>query len=63
MLKKFSEDPANTVIGLVRNVEAAKAKVAAEIDRPNVHIIHADINDYTTLPVCLMTGHQLQGQY
>ncbi|KAI1805609.1 NAD(P)-binding protein [Daldinia bambusicola] len=47
-LRQLSENPEAIVIGLVRNVEAAKKK-AAEIGRPNIHIVHGDLDDYESL--------------
>ncbi|KAG9254392.1 uncharacterized protein F5Z01DRAFT_750292 [Emericellopsis atlantica] len=49
-LRQLSENPENIVVGLVRNVQATRDKVAAEIDRPNVHIFYSDLSDYKTLP-------------
>ncbi|KFY12545.1 hypothetical protein V492_03818 [Pseudogymnoascus sp. VKM F-4246] len=48
-LRQLSENPANTVIGLVRNKEETEAKVAAELHRSNIHIIHGDLTDYESL--------------
>jgi hypothetical protein len=50
-LRQLSANPDNVVVGLVRNVEATKEKVAAEINRPNIHLFYADLDDYKTLPV------------
>ncbi|KAI1468316.1 NAD(P)-binding protein [Daldinia caldariorum] len=47
-LRQLSENPDAIVIGLARNVEAAKKK-AAETGRPNIHIIHGDLDDYESL--------------
>ena len=46
-------DPANTVIGLVRDVKTTKAKLIAEINRNNVHIIQGDLDSYELLKVSL----------
>jgi hypothetical protein len=49
-LKNLSSDPSNIVIGIVRNVAEAEAKVSAW-GRSNIHIIHGDLNDYDSLKV------------
>jgi hypothetical protein len=49
-LKNLSSNPSNIVIGIVRNVAEAEAKVSAW-DRSNIHIIHGDMNDYDSLRV------------
>ncbi|KIW13320.1 hypothetical protein PV08_08508 [Exophiala spinifera] len=49
-IKQFSADPANTVVGLVRDVKATEAKVKAELSgRSNVHILHGDLDSYESL--------------
>ncbi|KAK1238841.1 hypothetical protein MKX08_005902 [Trichoderma sp. CBMAI-0020] len=53
-LRQLSENPGNTVFGLVRDKAAVEAKVADEIDRQNIHIIQAD----TTDPVALEKAAQ-----
>lgn len=45
LLRQLSENPANSVFGLVRNKAAVEAKVAAEIGRSNIYIIQADTTD------------------
>ena len=50
MVQQISEDPQNLVIGLVRDVAATKKKVATGLaDRSNVHILHADLENYASL--------------
>ncbi|KAH8912978.1 putative carbonyl reductase [Coniochaeta sp. PMI_546] len=44
-LRQLSENPANSVFGLVRNKVAVEAKVAAQIGRRNIYIIQADTTD------------------
>ncbi|GAM43057.1 carbonyl reductase [Talaromyces pinophilus] len=44
-IRQLSENPSNTVFGLVRDKAAVEAKVAAEIGRDNIHIIQADTTD------------------
>lgn len=52
-LRHLSENPKNTVFGLVRDKAAVDEKVAAEIARKNIHIIQADTTDYKALKVSL----------
>ncbi|CAK7224762.1 hypothetical protein SCUCBS95973_005627 [Sporothrix curviconia] len=49
LVKVLAADKNNTVIGLVRNVEAGKAKFAAEIPDATVHAVHADLNNRKSL--------------
>lgn len=44
-LQNLSQDPSNTVIGLVRTVEPTQKKVEAD-GLKNVTILHADMEDY-----------------
>ncbi|KAF3060056.1 hypothetical protein GL218_04821 [Daldinia childiae] len=48
-LRQLSEDPAAIVIGLVRDKEGTEKKVSSQIGRPNVHILHGDLDDYKSL--------------
>ncbi|KAI8945237.1 NAD(P)-binding protein [Xylaria longipes] len=48
-LRQLSEDPNNVVVGLVRDKATTDKKVAAEINRPNIHIVQADLMDYDSL--------------
>ncbi|KAK2767465.1 hypothetical protein FQN54_003621 [Arachnomyces sp. PD_36] len=48
-LRQLSANPANTVIGLVRNVKATEEKVATEINRSNIHLVQADLDSYELL--------------
>lgn len=50
-MKALSEDSNNTVINVVRSVDAAKAKAVAELpDRTQaIHFVHGDLDDYKTL--------------
>ncbi len=50
-VRQLSENPANTVFGLVRNKAAVESKVATEIGRKNIHIIQADTTDPEALKV------------
>ncbi|KIV88554.1 hypothetical protein PV10_08227 [Exophiala mesophila] len=47
-LRQLSSDPANTVIGLVRDPASTKAKVA-ELKRNNIHILKGNLEDYQSL--------------
>ncbi|KAK1830666.1 hypothetical protein QBC39DRAFT_434709 [Podospora conica] len=51
-LRQYSENPSNTVIGLVRNKAETDEKIAQDPDfkgRTNVHIFEADITNYNAL--------------
>ncbi|XXH01302.1 hypothetical protein Hte_007658 [Hypoxylon texense] len=48
-LRQLSADPAAIVIGLVRDKASTEKKVAAEIGRSNIHILHGDLVDYESL--------------
>ncbi|KAI1483701.1 NAD(P)-binding protein [Daldinia eschscholtzii] len=48
-LRQLSKIPGATVIGLVRNKEAAEKKVASEIGSSNITILHGDLSDYESL--------------
>ncbi|TDZ32584.1 putative oxidoreductase [Colletotrichum spinosum] len=51
-LRQYSENPSNTVIGLVRNKAGTDEKVSEDPDlktRSNIHILEADVTDYETL--------------
>lgn len=50
-LRQISAIPTNTVIGLVRDKAATQRKVSEELNRPNIHIIEADLTDYDSLKV------------
>jgi NAD(P)-dependent dehydrogenase (short-subunit alcohol dehydrogenase family) len=49
-LQNISKNPANTVIGIVRNVEETEAKIASW-RTPNIHLIQGDLHDYQSLKV------------
>lgn len=59
-LRQLSENPANSVFGLVRNKAAVEAKVAAEIGRSNIYIIQADTTDPDALKVSERVAHQTE---
>ncbi|KAI0127359.1 hypothetical protein BJ170DRAFT_625098 [Xylariales sp. AK1849] len=48
-MRQLSENPENTIFGLVRDKAAAGKKVEAELNRKNIHIIQADVTDYGAL--------------
>ncbi|KAI1747825.1 NAD(P)-binding protein [Xylaria castorea] len=48
-LRQLSGNPNNVVVGLVRDKATTDKKVAAEINRPNIHIVQADMTDYDSL--------------
>ncbi|CAI7616453.1 unnamed protein product [Penicillium discolor] len=50
LLRQLSSDSNNTIIGIVRNKSATQEKVEEELpERTNLHIVEADITDYTAL--------------
>ncbi|CRG83586.1 short chain dehydrogenase (AtsC), putative [Talaromyces islandicus] len=49
-VKNISQDPANLVVGLIRDKAGTEKKVAEELgNRPNVHILHRDLTNYADL--------------
>ncbi|KAI2616794.1 NAD(P)-binding protein [Hypoxylon sp. NC1633] len=48
-IRQLSADKNAVVIGLVRNKAATEKRVAAEIGRSNIHILHGDLDDYESL--------------
>ncbi|KAI1179720.1 NAD(P)-binding protein [Nemania sp. FL0916] len=48
-LRQLSENPKNTVVGLVRDKASTDKKVLAELNRPNIHIVQGDLTDYDSL--------------
>jgi NAD(P)-dependent dehydrogenase (short-subunit alcohol dehydrogenase family) len=62
-LRQISEDQKNLVIGLVRDKAATEKKIAAELgDRPNVHILHADLTKYATLKQAAADTAEIVGE-
>lgn len=52
LLRQLSSDSSNTIIGIVRNKPATQEKAKEELpERTNIHIVQADITDYTALKV------------
>ncbi|KPM37616.1 hypothetical protein AK830_g8975 [Neonectria ditissima] len=49
-LRQISQDPANTVVGLVRDKAGTDKKIATELgELKNVHILQADLSNYDEL--------------
>ncbi|KAI1152955.1 NAD(P)-binding protein [Nemania diffusa] len=48
-LRQLSENPDNVVVGLVRDKAGTDKKVLEELNRPNIHIVQADLIDYDSL--------------
>ncbi|KAI1337960.1 putative short chain dehydrogenase [Xylariaceae sp. FL0016] len=62
-LKQLSEDPKNLVVGLVRNRAATEKKVAEELgNRPNAHILAADLTKYATLKQAALDTAEIVGE-
>ncbi|RMJ23471.1 Short chain dehydrogenase [Aspergillus sp. HF37] len=62
-LRQISEDQKNLVVGLVRDKAATEKKAAAELgDRPNVHILHADLTKYASLKQAAADTTEIVGE-
>ncbi|KAK4234446.1 hypothetical protein C8A03DRAFT_47221 [Achaetomium macrosporum] len=49
-LRQISQDPSNTVIGLVRDKASTEKKVSEQLSgRSNIHILQADLTDYEAM--------------
>ncbi|WPG99110.1 Hypothetical protein R9X50_00191900 [Acrodontium crateriforme] len=49
-LKHLAPDPKNIIVGIVRDKAGTEKKVASELGEcPNVHILHGDLTDYSSL--------------
>ncbi|KAH8160034.1 hypothetical protein CIB48_g8222 [Xylaria polymorpha] len=48
-VRQLSENPNNVVVGLVRDKATTDKKVLSELNRPNIHIVQADLIDYDSL--------------
>lgn len=49
-LRQLSQNPANTVIGFVRDKTATEKKISDEFPgRKNIHIVQGDMKDYASL--------------
>ena len=52
ILRQVSSDARNTVVGLVRDKPATEKKISEELgERPNIHILRADLTSYADLKV------------
>lgn len=61
-LRQLSQDPANTVVGLVRDKATTDKKIAAEIGvRSNAHIIQADLTKYDELKASVAETSKITG--
>ncbi|WYZ44934.1 hypothetical protein EsH8_VIII_000250 [Colletotrichum jinshuiense] len=60
-LRQLSNDPANIVIGLVRDKENTKKKVTTELKRDNVHILQADVTDYDAMKKAIADISEITG--
>jgi hypothetical protein len=59
LIRQYSNDPNDTVIGLVRDKTATLRKVSEDPDlkgRHNIHIVQADVTDYNALQVGSQLG-------
>ncbi|KAI0441039.1 NAD(P)-binding protein [Xylaria telfairii] len=48
-VRQLSEDPKNVVVGLVRDKATTDKKILSELNRPNIHVVQADLTDYDSL--------------
>ncbi|KAK4151563.1 NAD(P)-binding protein [Chaetomidium leptoderma] len=63
-LRQYSNDPNDTVIGLVRNKTATLEKVSEDPDlkgRRNIHILEADVTDYNALQAAAAETTKITG--
>ncbi|KAF7559190.1 hypothetical protein G7046_g4957 [Stylonectria norvegica] len=61
-LRQLSENPANTIVGLVRDKASTDKKVASELsDRKNITILQADVNDYAALKASVAETSKITG--
>ncbi|KAI0860836.1 putative short chain dehydrogenase [Xylaria cubensis] len=62
-LKQLSKDSANLVVGLVRDKATTEKKVTAELgNRPNVHILYADLTKYSSLKQAAADTSEIVGE-
>ncbi|GAW25698.1 putative short chain dehydrogenase [Rosellinia necatrix] len=62
-VRQLSGDPANLVVGLVRNKLATEKKVAAELgDRSNIRILTADLTKYDSLKQAAADTAEIVGE-
>ncbi|KZL77928.1 hypothetical protein CT0861_05688 [Colletotrichum tofieldiae] len=49
-LRTISDDPSNTIIGTVRNKEAAEKQIADKLgNRPNIHIVELELGNFDSI--------------
>ncbi|KXH54740.1 short-chain dehydrogenase [Colletotrichum salicis] len=60
-LRQLSADPNNIVIGIVRNAEATKHKVDAELQRKNIHVLQADLDDFDAIKATVNDASEITG--
>ncbi|KAL6238511.1 hypothetical protein BDW75DRAFT_227941 [Aspergillus navahoensis] len=61
-LSNLSSNPSNTVIALVRNKAGTEKRIAQELaGRTNIHVIQADLNDYSTLETAAAETSKVTG--
>ncbi|KAK0371820.1 short-chain dehydrogenase [Colletotrichum limetticola] len=60
-LRQLSADANNIVIGVVRNAEATKQKVDAELRRKNIHVLQADLDDFDAIKTAVNVASEITG--
>ncbi|PHH86368.1 hypothetical protein CDD83_10353 [Cordyceps sp. RAO-2017] len=61
-LRQLCQDSGNTVIGLVRDKPSTDKRVADELKAPsNVHVLQADITDYSSLEKAVAAVSEITG--
>lgn len=50
-MRQISENPDNIVVGLVRDKASTDERVRTELNRPNIHIVQADLLDHESIKV------------
>ncbi|KAL4744041.1 hypothetical protein BDV11DRAFT_210735 [Aspergillus similis] len=61
-LSNLSSNPDNTVIALVRNKAGTEKRIAEELSgRTNIHVVHADLNVYSTLEAAAAETSKITG--
>ncbi|KAL4892335.1 hypothetical protein BDV59DRAFT_202838 [Aspergillus ambiguus] len=63
-LRQISEDQNNLIVGLVRDKAGTEKKIATELgDRPNIHIVYADLTKYATLKQAAADTTEIVGEH
>ncbi|CAM1505987.1 Fc.00g116240.m01.CDS01 [Cosmosporella sp. VM-42] len=61
-LRQISQDPANTIIGLVRDKVSTDKKIVSELgERENVHIVQGDLSKYDELKASVAETSEITG--